>query len=302
MRSLSANSLPARNSCCCLAALPLIALPGKLADCEDRVRAFVYDKTFDGLLSAIFDAYTRKVFPDALLGREDALPLMVTDSHAVCTEPGKAARVFAGLKKKLSPDGLRCLLYVWLSEEAGSDLLLLRYMRAVFDARRLIEKNFSDRHVLAVSRLAEQVSCERHRLMGFVRFRQSATGMYCAFIAPRYNVLPLVSGHFAERLSDQDWILYDTARRYGIAFDRGAFRDVVPGAAGVDDAALQANRVQGDRRGRIDPLVLADNELLFQALWKAYFTSTAIRERTNPRLQARCMPRRFWTYLTEKQS
>ena len=30
---------------------------------------FRYDKTFDGLLSALFDAYSLHVFPEALIGR-----------------------------------------------------------------------------------------------------------------------------------------------------------------------------------------------------------------------------------------
>jgi hypothetical protein len=47
-------------------------------------------------------------------------------------------------------------------------------------------------------------------------------------------VLPLVLGHFAERLADQDWIIYDAGRHYGVAFDRGVFRDV-----GLDEAHLR---------------------------------------------------------------
>ena len=31
------------------------------------MNVYLYDKTFDGLLTAVFDAYFRKTFPDALL-------------------------------------------------------------------------------------------------------------------------------------------------------------------------------------------------------------------------------------------
>lgn len=251
------------------------------------MRVFVYDKTFDGLLSAIFDAYMRQIFPDDLLGEGDIAPLTAMDSHTVCTEFDKVARVFAGLKKRLSPDGLRTLLYAWLSEQPGSDLLLFRYMRKVFATRRLIERDFSDPDVLAVSQLAKKVSCESHQLMGFVRFQETIENMYFAAIAPRYNVLSLLLGHFSVRLRDQDWILYDTARHYGIAFDRGIFREV----------SLDEGRIL---QGKLEPALLAENERLFQMLWKDYFSATAIRERVNPRLQARCMPRRFWAYLVEK--
>jgi probable DNA metabolism protein len=252
------------------------------------MRIFVYDKTFDGLLSAIFEAYASRMFPDALLGEGDVLPLTATDSHTVRTDPGKAGRVFAGLKKKLSPEGLRGLLYVWLSEQPGHDLLLFRHMRKVFDSCRRVEQDFSDPDVLAVSDLANKVGHEGHQLTGFVRFQKTAEAVYFAAIAPRYNVLPLLPGHFAGRLADQDWIIYDAGRHYGIAFDRGVFR-----AVSMDESRL--------RQGRLNAADLDESEPEFQALWKTYFASTAIKERLNPRLQARCLPRRFWVYLTETQ-
>ena len=249
---------------------------------------FVHDNSFEGLLCAVFDAYTRKIFPDALLSGDDALPLMAVSSHTVRTDPDNAARVFAGLKKKLSPEGREDLLFAWLAEQAGGGTLLFRYLRKVFDATRLIEKDFTDPDVLAVNQLAKKVRHEAHQLMGFVRFQETHNGIYFAAIAPRYNVLPLLLTHFADRLADQTWIIYDTSRHYGICWERGTFTDVWP----------DENRL---RNGRLDAAELADNEALFQELWKGYFRATAIQERTNPRLQNRCLPRRFWKYLTEKQ-
>ena len=37
---------------------------------------FIYDKTLDGLLTALFDAYNRKTFPDVLLSKGDTLSLI----------------------------------------------------------------------------------------------------------------------------------------------------------------------------------------------------------------------------------
>ena len=36
---------------------------------------FVYDKTFEGLLTAVFDAYSRRSFPDLLLAEGEPFPL-----------------------------------------------------------------------------------------------------------------------------------------------------------------------------------------------------------------------------------
>ena len=37
----------------------------------------------------------------------------------------------------------------------------------------------------------------------------------------------------------------------------------------------------------------------FEDLWKNYFVSITIKERANPKLQKRMMPKRYWKNLTE---
>lgn len=54
-------------------------------------------------------------------------------------------------------------------------------------------------------------------------------------------------------------------------------------------------------KGILDEEMMAEDEKLFQDLWKRYFKALSIKERYNPRLQRQHMPRRFWKYLTEKQ-
>ena len=60
------------------------------------MNVYIYDKTFDGLLTAVFDAYFRKTFPDFLLSEGDALPLFYDELHTVVTDEEKAAN-FADL-------------------------------------------------------------------------------------------------------------------------------------------------------------------------------------------------------------
>ena len=55
------------------------------------------------------------------------------------------------------------------------------------------------------------------------------------------------------------------------------------------------------RLGKIDESLMAEDETLFQQMWKVYFKSMTIKERINPKLHRQNMPRRFWRYLTEKQ-
>ena len=102
------------------------------------MNVYIYDKTFDGLLTAVFDAYFRKTFPDFLLSEGDALPLFYDELHTVVTDEEKAARVWRGLQKKVSASALGCLTQSWLSELPDIGMLIFRYIRMAIDARRSI--------------------------------------------------------------------------------------------------------------------------------------------------------------------
>jgi len=255
--------------------------------------AFLYDKTFDGLLAAVFDAYTQRRFPDFLLGPEDVSPMSVTALHHVVGNREKSERVSGGLANILSRKAMSDLMLAWLSEEPGSDMAVFQYIRKSFERKGSPEHDLAYSEVLAVARLARKTGSEAHKLAGFARFQKTAQDVYFAALSPKHNVLSLLLSHFADRFADQRWILYDVERRYGFFFDGKGFQDVFLEA----EVARQLYRQQG----KLDAALLAEHELLFQALWKGYFKAAAIKERFNPRLQRRCMPRRYWEYLTEKQ-
>lgn len=61
---------------------------------------FIYDHTFEGLLTCIFDAYFRKTFPDLLLMEGEPLPLFYNEAINITTDQEKALRVWRGLQKK----------------------------------------------------------------------------------------------------------------------------------------------------------------------------------------------------------
>nr|WP_320059790.1 TIGR03915 family putative DNA repair protein [uncultured Bacteroides sp.] len=251
---------------------------------------FLYDKTFEGLLTVVFDAYFRKTFPDVLLAEGEPLPLFCDEVFTVCTDEEKSTRVWSGLQKKLSASALACLTTCWLSELPEIDALLFRYIRKAIDAPRSIEVNFGDPDVLELSKIWKKVDYERTRVMQFARFQKAADGTFFAAFEPLYNVLALAIPHFTDRFADQRWVIYDLKRQYGYYYDLHSVTEIT-----FDSEA--AHLVSG----MLDESLMAEDEKLFQKLWKTYFKSIAIKERTNPRLHKQNMPVRFWKYLTEKQ-
>ena len=97
---------------------------------------YQYDKSFDGLLTCIFEAYDRKMFPDILQTEGVPLPLFHEEVIRIITDERKSSRVWKGLEKRLSPAGLSVITSCWLSELPDTDRLLFRYIRKAIDASR----------------------------------------------------------------------------------------------------------------------------------------------------------------------
>ena len=76
---------------------------------------FVYDKTFEGLLTAVFDAYSRRTFPDLLVTEGEPFPLFYDEAIRIYTDDRKAERVWKGLEKKISKSSLSGLTVTRLS-------------------------------------------------------------------------------------------------------------------------------------------------------------------------------------------
>lgn len=252
---------------------------------------FIYDHTFDGLLTCLFEAYNRKVFPDLLCIEGEPLPLFYDETISIVTDKEKYNRVWKGLQKKLSATALTNLTYGWLSELPDIDQLLFRYMKKVFDAPTSIETNFADTDVLELSKVWKKMNNERHRLLQFVRFQKASDGTFFAPVEPLYNVLPLTIPHFKDRFADQPWLIYDIKRKYGFYYDKKTVEEITFS----DD--LQTHLTTGI----LNKELMDKDEQLFQELWKTYFNAICIKERLNPRKHKQDMPVRYWKLLTEKQ-
>ena len=208
---------------------------------------FLYDHTFEGLLTALFDAYVRKTFPEALLTAGEPLPLFCDEVHTVVTDPEKSERVWKALRKKLSAAGLASVTSCWLSELPEAPMLLMRYLRKVFDSPRNIETHYADPDVLAVWQLGRKVSGERMRVLQFMRFQKTADGTYFGIMEPLYNVLSLTVRHFRDRFADQPWIIYDARRRFGYYYDRTEVSEITfsdPAQQPLTDGILREDQLR----------------------------------------------------------
>ena len=250
---------------------------------------YVFDGSLEGLLSAVFEWFERKPGKIRLMTEKMYQPEAFTEVFQVISDAKKADRVWKALQKKLDKGWMRRYYCCYLSEqpEAYSHLFELSCM--LFLAAPGAEKNYGDPHVLAVAQYAKKVEREKHRMEAFIRFQQTADGYYYCGIDPDFNVLPLISNHFRNRYQDQQWIIYDLNRHYGLYFNLETLEQITM------KLEEEHNLTQSKQA------VLSEKENLYALLWKDYFKSTNIPARKNTKLHIQHVPKRYWKYLTEKQ-
>lgn len=252
--------------------------------------AYRYDKSFDGLLTCVFESFSRKETPGRLLTMTEPLPLFA-EERVIVTDDAKSHRVWTALEKRLSRLGTSALVYSWHADSIKNiDETIFRYIHKAFSTNVSIEKNFADYDVLEVTNTMRKVSHERLRMMQFVRFQKTIDGIYVAVFEPIYNVLPLAEPHFEDRFSDQKWLVYDLKRSFGYYYDMKTVTEIT-----LPD--MQEQMFGGFLKDEL----LDKDDKMFQKLWKTYFEAVSIKERINPRKQLKDMPRRYWKHLIEKR-
>jgi len=252
------------------------------------MQSIIYDGSFEGWLSSIFEIYEYGFFEVQLYKEVTYQKAIFAAEHFVHSSEAKAARVRKGLTQRLSSAATAQIYRCWLSELPGIDNTLLSYARYAFSSPVSIEKDVSHPAVLTVTDVAKKVYREKHRMEAFVRFQLTKDGLYFAIVEPDYNVLPLILQHFQDRYADQLWMIYDARRKYGIYYDLEKAQQV------------QVNFEENSNSGKDISIIYDEQEVLYQHLWQRYFQSVNIAARKNMKLHIQHMPQRYWKYLTEK--
>lgn len=253
------------------------------------MQAILYDSTFDGFLCAVFDVYYYK-FADPFICKEEEFKGNIFEKvHYTVTNEKHAKRIWEGLRKKLSAEGLHKVYQTFLSQLPNIENVLFQFVQYAFNSALQIENDYGHPAVLAVHQTAKKVHREKHRMEAFVRFQQTADNLYYAIIEPDYHVLPLIAVHFKDRFADQQWMIWDARRKCGLYYNLDEITEVTilfePGL----------------NNGRSIEALITNDEVLYQQLWQQYFKSVNITARNNKKLQLQHMPVRYWKYLPEKR-
>jgi probable DNA metabolism protein len=240
---------------------------------------------YDGSLAGLLTLYARLLPEQVAVERISATLLeqqgLFNSEICIATDQAVAEAFWQRLTKRLSGNSLKLLRRCLLADHPQQELLIYNYLLLEADQGRRIDGMLAHPAVAPIWKLSQQVGREAHRYLGFIRFQQLQGGLYYASIAPDHRILLLIGAHFAERFSDQQWVIHDQRHGEGILYD-----------AEKKEWLLLPMEVTA--RPDVTP-----EEAQFQALWRSYFATLAIPERTNLKLQQGKVPFKARIFLTE---
>jgi probable DNA metabolism protein len=252
---------------------------------------YIYDGTFDGFLTVVFDAYASKRQPLQIVKEHRRRPNFFDVEIYVAADAEKSERVWKGIVARSDVPVSQMFCLAFASDLPDVEIEMYRWLKKLFaDTTGIFFKNLLDETAFALYGIARKVKREINRFYGFVRFRETSNGMYFAVIEPDHDIVTLLGPHFAARYPAQAWVIYDRRRDKGIYYDKPTLNEITLTDKQFDTMTGDLNR---DMK--------AENEDSYRKLWKAYYDAINITERKNTRLMLRCLPRRYWKYLPEKQ-
>lgn len=242
---------------------------------------YIYDGSFEGLLTCIYEAFYRHENPSKIISQEISQIHILEKNINIETSTDKASKVYNSIVNKISQEVLDNVYYTYLSEYENSGKLIYEYLKLGWKLGNEVDSYLSDDRVLSLHKVVRRVGLEKHRMLGLVRFSECKGGIYYSEIEPDYNILQLIAPHFAYRMADQNWVIHDTKRSLAAIYNMKHWVMTELSLTSLPE--------------------LTQREEFYQALWKKYYSSISIKERENPRLQLQYMPRRYWSHLVERQ-
>ncbi len=140
----------------------------------------LYDGSFDGLFTAVFEVFEYRYKDVEIKSRENFHQKNIfAEIHEVITQNTKSERVLNKLELSIGKSGIHQLLKVFLSEDPEMENLILSAVKqSVKHQGENILENFADPDILKISKICKSVGRESHRMTAFVRFEKMQDGVF----------------------------------------------------------------------------------------------------------------------------
>lgn len=250
---------------------------------------FVCGPEPEDIFTAVYDAWASRLGHDNValeIASDELQTRLFAEYRSVSRDPVKAEKVARSVQRKLSPEAYQGIYQTALSFEPDRADAIYRFLVEGFRVGPDIIHRLQDPAVGRVFELSRKVGREGHYFVEFARFSQWDNGVLCARIAPKCNVVSLVAPHFANRLSGENWILYDEVWHKAAVHPTGQAWYLLDTVACGWDELLQAHREEDDWSE-------------WEDRWRTFVRHIAIEARINPPLQRSLMPLWYRAHMPE---
>lgn len=244
-----------------------------------RAVIYLYDGSFEGLLTCIFEAYARRELPEGIETTENGQLTLESSYSHIETDVEKAKRVAEKIIKCAGRCAYKHMYYTYLSEKPQREMNIFGYVRMCLKHGSAADKYLTTPCVDFVLDASRRTGHEAHKYTGFVRFSELEGNIYYGEIEPVHNILPIIAGHFIQRYGSMPFLIHDKKRRLCLVYN------------GRDCTIHETNSLPDIR--------LSEHELEYRRLWKEFYDTVEIKERHNEKCRMTLMPKRYWKYLTE---
>lgn len=246
--------------------------------CEDSI---------EGILTGVYEAYS-------LHKPHEMIHLSVRDVenyrlfavyHEVKADEEKSWKVLRTIYKRFGEEAYTQICQAMVSYDSGkADAVYHTVVEGISGQYHgKLMDHLSNRYVNQVFRLSRNTGIEIHHLLGFLRFRELKGGVLLARYSPKNDITAMIMPHFAGRLPNEDFAIYDEQRKYNAVHPKGRQWYIVRGELPFGEGQEEYSQ----------------EEAIYQDLYRHFCQSIAILQRKNLGLQQNMLPLRFRKYMTE---
>lgn len=240
---------------------------------------YLYDSSFEGVLTCIFDSYLHHESPISIEREEYSQFTLDSDYRRIPTDTEKARRVAEKIIKCSGYTAYKHMYYTYLSEKPLCECNIGDYVKMCLKHGKNTDKHLTVPCIDFVLDASLRTAHEAHQYTGFIRFSELDGGIYYSEIEPVHNILPIIAYHFEERYPTMPFLIHDVKRKQCLVYN------------GKESVIRETSSLPA--------LNLSDDEQHYRNMWKKFYDTIEIKERHNEKCRMTMMPKRYWKHMTE---
>ena len=185
---------------------------------------YICKDSFEGILCGVYDAWmSRRGHANVRLETEGQGGTMelFCEYQEVPVEEEKTEKVVRSVRTRISEAAYEAVYKASLSRDPDRADRIYRFLIYGFHYGAAVTDMLQIPEVFHIFEMCRYLDNEAHLFKEFLRFVEMEGGFLASRIGPKNDVLILVAPHFADRLPEENWLIYDEKRKKAARYMRG---------------------------------------------------------------------------------